>query len=66
MLYSFAHLESEKLEAIQKLEKDIGGPVVALEGVDAETATLPDEKLKKLQDLESQLGVVLVAVKPQG
>lgn len=64
MLYSLAHLESEKLKAIQNLEKEIGSPVVALEGVDAQTAALPDEKLKKLQELESRLGVVLVAVKP--
>ena len=64
MLYSLAHLESEKLKAIQKLEKEIGSPVVALEGVDAETVVLPDEKLRKLQELESRLGVVLVAVKP--
>ncbi|MEX3009261.1 hypothetical protein [Hoeflea sp. TYP-13] len=64
MLYSLATLETDKLNAIQNLEKEIGGPVVALAGVEAETAALPKDQLKKLQDLESQLGVVLVAVKP--
>lgn len=64
MLYSLAHLEPKTLRTIQKLEKEIGSPVLALEGVDARTAALPDEHLTKLQDLETRLGVVLVAVKP--
>ncbi|KIC11423.1 hypothetical protein RA19_07685 [Leisingera sp. ANG-M1] len=64
MLYPLASLETEKLNAIQALEKDIGSPLVALAGVDADTAALPEDKLKKLQELEEELGVVLVAVKP--
>ena len=64
MLYSLAHLEPNTLKTIQKLEKEIGSPVLALEGVDARTAALPKEDLTKLQDLEERLGVVLVAVKP--
>ncbi|MDC0657724.1 hypothetical protein N6L27_06935 [Leisingera sp. SS27] len=64
MLYPLASLEADKLDAIKSLEKDIGSPVVALAGVEATTAALPDEKLKKLQELEEELGVVLVAVRP--
>ncbi|KIC21235.1 hypothetical protein [Leisingera sp. ANG-Vp] len=64
MLYPLATLESEKLDAIQALEKDIGSPVVALAGVDTDTAALPEDQLKKLQELEEELGVVLVAVRP--
>ncbi len=64
MLYSLATLDSNKLNAIQDLEKQIGNPVVALTGVDTKTADLPKEQLQKLQELESELGVVLVAVKP--
>lgn len=64
MLYPLATLEAEKLDAIRDLEKEIGSPVVALAGVEADTANLPDDKLKKLQDLEDELDVVLVAVRP--
>lgn len=64
MLYPLATLETEKLNAIQDLEKDIGSPVVALAEVAADTAALPEDQLRKLQDLEEELGVVLVAVRP--
>ncbi len=64
MLYSLANLESDKLNAIQNLEKEIGNPVVALAELDAETVMLPKDQLKKLQELEAQLEVVLVAVRP--
>ena len=64
MLYPLASLGSDKLSAIQNLEKDIGGPVVALAGVEAKTAELPEDQLQKLQELEEELGIVLVAVRP--
>lgn len=64
MLYPFATLEADKLTAIQKLEKEIDSPVVALTGVEANTAALPEDQLNKLKDLEAELGVVLVAVRP--
>ena len=64
MLYPLATLEADKLSAIQDLEKTIGSPLVALAGVEAQTAQLPDDKLQKLQELEEELGVVLVAVRP--
>lgn len=64
MLYPMASLEDEKLNAIKALEKEIGGPVLALAELDTKSAQLGNEKLKKLQDLEKELGVVLVAVRP--
>lgn len=64
MLYPLATLATEKLTAIQSLEKEIGTPVVALAGVDAETIALKKDQLQKLQELEAELGVVLVAVRP--
>ena len=64
MLYPLASLGSDKLSAIQNLEKVIGGPVVALAGVEAKTAELPEDQLQKLQELEEELGIVLVAVRP--
>ncbi|WP_323778055.1 hypothetical protein [Leisingera sp.] len=64
MLYPLATLEAEKLRALKNLEQDIGSPVVALAGVEANTAALPEDQLKKLQELEKELGVVQVAVRP--
>lgn len=64
MLYPFATLEADKLNAVRKLEQEIGRPVVALAAVDADTASLPKDDLKKLQALEGELDVVLVAVRP--
>lgn len=64
MLYPLASLETEKLNAIRALERDIGSPVVALAEVEADSASLPEDQLKKLQELEEELGVVLVAVRP--
>ncbi len=64
MLYPLATLETATLDAIQALEKDLGTPVVALAGVEAETCKLKQEQLARLQKLEAELGVVLVALRP--
>lgn len=64
MLYPLATLGTENLNAIRDLEKEIGSPVLALAGVEAETCTLKEDHLKRLQELEDELGVVLVAVRP--
>lgn len=64
MLYPFAALEADKLDAIRKLENEIGSPLVALTPVDADTAALPKDQLRKLQALEDELDIVLVAVRP--
>ena len=63
MLYSFANLSSDKLAAIQGLEKEIGGSVVAMTEVKEVTAApIAEDKLSKIRALEKELGVVLVAV----
>lgn len=64
MLYPIARLEGDKLEAVQKLESEIGSPVVALSALDTDSASLTKDKLKKLQALEDELDVVLVALRP--
>ena len=64
MLYPIAKLEADKLEAVQKLEDEIGSTVLALSTIEANSAKLPKEKLEKLQALENELDVVLVAVQP--
>ncbi|MEM8650108.1 MAG: hypothetical protein AAGF54_06220 [Pseudomonadota bacterium] len=63
MLYPIATLEADKLKAVQKLEDEIGSPVLALSVIEADSAKLPEDKLKKLQALEDELDVVLVAVR---
>ncbi|MEM9330594.1 MAG: hypothetical protein AAGA53_04665 [Pseudomonadota bacterium] len=62
MLYPIATLEANQLKAVQKLETEIGSPIVALSVIEADTATLPSDKLKKLKALEDELDVVLVAL----
>lgn len=62
MLYSLSKLNSDKLNTIQSLEKEIGSPLIALSGVKLEDAELSAEKLRKLQAAEKELGVVLLAV----
>ncbi|MBO9449498.1 hypothetical protein J7426_04470 [Tropicibacter sp. R16_0] len=64
MLYPLATLESEKLQAVQDLEAEIGSPIVALSAVETASADLSQDKLDKLKSLEDELDVVLVAVRP--
>lgn len=62
MLYSLSNLDTNKLKAIQSLEKEIGSPLVALSGVKVDDVELSAEKLRKVQAAEKELGVVLLAV----
>lgn len=64
MLYPIASLENEKLSALQALEKEIGGPVIALTQLETNAADLSKEKLQKIKEAEEELGVVLVALRP--
>lgn len=63
MLYSFASIEADKLDAIKAVEQEIGSPLLAMQPVDVNPAPLDSKKLAKLKSLEDELGVVLVAVK---
>lgn len=64
MLYSLSSLKRKDLKEIQKLEEELGSPLLAFSGVAVDGAKMGKEKLRKLQALEKKLGVVLVAVKP--
>ncbi len=64
MLYSLSSLKRKDLKVIQKLEKELGSPLLAFSGVPVDGAKISREKLKKLKALEKELGIVLVAVKP--
>lgn len=63
MLYSFADIETDKLDAIKAVEHEIGTPLLAMQQVDISPAALDSKKLAKLKSLEDELGVVLVAVR---
>lgn len=63
MLYSFADIQTDKLDAIKAAEQEIGTPLLAMQPVEVNPAPLDSKKLAKLKSLEDQLGVVLVAVK---
>jgi hypothetical protein len=63
MLCSFAQLDSEKLEAVQSLEKKLGKTVIAFECRDIGITPLKDDEITQLRDLEKKLGLALVAVK---
>ncbi len=63
MLYSFADVEAEKLDAIKAAEAEIGTPLLAMRPVEINPAALDSRKLAKIRSLEDRLGVVLVAVK---
>lgn len=62
MLCSYSKTESLDLEAIQRLEKDLGKTLLALSCQDIKPADLKGEDLAKINDLEKKLGIVLVAV----
>ena len=63
MLYSFASIEPDTLDAIKSVEQEIGSPLLAMKPVDVNPAALDSKKLAKIKSLEDELGVVLVAVK---
>ena len=62
MLYSYAHLSADQLNAIQSLEKDVGQPLIAMSGQDLDAAPVDQSKLDRIRALEDELGIVLVAV----
>jgi hypothetical protein len=64
MLYSLSSLKAKDLKSIQKLEEELGSPLLAFSGVPADGAKISRDKLRKLRALEKKLGIVLVAVKP--
>lgn len=62
MLYSYAQLTADQLNAIQSLEKDVGQPLIAMAGQDLDAAPVDQSKLDRIKALEDELGIVLVAV----
>jgi hypothetical protein len=63
MLYTFAHLEKEKLADVQSLEKSMGKTLVAFAPKEVSFAPLKDDEISRIQQVEKKLNISLVAVK---
>ncbi len=63
MLCSLAHLDKEKVAAIQSLEKKLGKTIIAFSCKDIGVSPLREDELAQIRHTEEELGVALVAVK---
>ena len=59
-----ANLGKTTLEDIQRLEKEIGYPILAFSFYDVQPAALEADKLAKIQEYEKGKCICLLAVKP--
>ena len=66
MVCTFSHLSEEQIREIQKLENEVGNPLVAFSCFSIDPAELDSETLKRIRDLEERLGVALLAVRNTG
>lgn len=62
MLCSYPKLETEKIEKIQALEKEIGKTMIAVSYQAVSPSALTDEQISKIKELEESTGMVLIAV----
>ena len=56
------NLDNNKIEAIKKLEKEIGKTVLAYSCHDTSASEIDESQLSKIKAAEKELDVVLVAV----
>lgn len=62
MLCTMSTLDADKLEAIRKLEKELGKPLLAFSCHDIQSALLTEKDLEKIRTLENRLSLSLIAV----
>lgn len=62
MFCSLSSLGTEKIKAIQNLEKELGKTVLAFSCHDIKAAQLSAAELQKIQDLEKKLSLSIIAV----
>lgn len=62
MLCSMSTLDTEKLKEIQKLEKELGKPLLAFSCHDIKSALLSEQDLEKIRTLENKLSLSLIAI----
>jgi hypothetical protein len=58
------NLEDTTLKDIQRLEKEIGYPILAFSFHDLQPAELDDSKIAKIREYEKNKCICLLAVKP--
>jgi hypothetical protein len=58
------NLADETLKDIQRLEKEIGCPILAFSFHDLEPAELDEEKIQRIREYEKGTCISLLAVKP--
>ncbi len=58
------NLEDTTLKDVQRLEKEIGYPLLAFSFYDLQPAELDDSKLAKIREYEKNKCICLLAVKP--
>jgi len=59
-----ARLEDPQKEAIERLEQELGTPVIAVEQ-SCHWTGLNQDQLNRLREAEEELGVVLLAYEPE-
>ncbi len=62
-MFTCSTLDAPSLRAVQRLDSEIGAPVVALTEIPSLPADLDSDALAKIEALEKELDLVLVAVK---
>ncbi len=62
MLCSLSHLDQQKIDAIQHLEKETGKTLLAFSCKEFKPSMLTSDQLAKIQNLEKELSISLVAV----
>ena len=62
-MFTCSTLDTSSLRAVQRLESEIGAPVVALTEIPSPPADLDTDAVAKVEALEKELDLVLVAVK---
>ncbi len=63
MLCTLAHLEKDKLNEVQTLEKSLGKTLIAFSCNAVDIIPLKDDEISKIKQVEKKLNVSLVAVK---
>ncbi len=62
MICSYAAMDDNKLETLQRVEKEMGQTLLAFSCHEMRPAQLTPEQLERIQALEEDLGVVIVAL----
>jgi len=62
MICSYGAVDDKKINELQKVEKEVGQTLLAINCHEFKPAELTPEQLERVQALEKELGVVVIAV----